>query len=547
MQTDQTRSVTGSGGGGLRHTRQLKAHSSRSEVSDSEEERQKRMKLKRAVLSTVNQNELPVIVISSDDEDEPNLSVIAQHGSQSTQPAVEVAPAPAHGRDEDAYSESEPEDLPPVTPRRRHGQGPRRIVLSSDEDSASENETRTLRRPPGRQPPRVPDDDVIDLTLSSPESANVQSPVSSPTKPTVHSKKDGKGKTLKATPDPRMPAKEPDGMLPLFLEDSESDRDDGQELDRDSDKACRDRDPFSGDDGAILVLDEPRSAQKPIRRPPPSSSTGTAAPGLTTPLAGPSKLRLTVSSGSASEEEVATIIKPKSRLKGVSESKLTTGSPGASTLTPKTPRMTKKALHERELERRRAYAQAFFEELNRSIFGGGIPASTELQWNKRLLTTAGRAHWHRRVTCAWFTPDACEPRVPSRANKVMRKRPEIEVTTRHTYDIKCKYEWKCANCAKVYGRHSKSINPDEQACGVCKTGTLVPQFETRRAPPRTPKPKADSQNAAARSRDSPITMPGAFPSPSPAKKPGPSEGNSDVEILAHTLKGVRIDAKSGLV
>nr|VWP01090.1 Eukaryotic-type serine/threonine kinase (Serine/threonine protein kinase) [Ganoderma boninense] len=570
MQTDQTR-VTGSGGGpgsrgALRHTRQLKAHSSRSEVSDSEEERQKRMKLKRAVLSTVNQNELPVIVISSDDEDEPNLSVVAQNGSQSTQPTVEVGPEPTHDHSEDAHSESEPEDLPPVTPRRRHGQGShtaRRIVLSSDEDFASENETRTPRRPAGRQPPRVPDDDVIDLTLSSPESASAQSPVPSPTKPAVLLKKDGKGRTLKTTPDPRTPAKKPDGMLPLFLEDSESERDDGQELDRDSDKAGIDRDPFSGDDGAILVLDEPRSAQKPIRRPPPSSSTGTAAPGLTTPLAGPSKLQLTVSSGSASEEEVATIIKPKSRLKGVSESKLTTGSPGASTLTPKTPRMTKKALHERELERRRAYAQAFFEELNRSIFGGGIPASTELQWNKRLLTTAGRAHWHRQVACG-------------RANKIMRKRPEIEVTTRHTYDIKCKYEWKCANCAKVYGRHSKSINPDEQACGVCKTGTLVPQFETRRAPPRTPKPKADSQNAAARSRGSShtstelyhvscvLSSPGvrrrfsdnhawSVPVPSPAKKPAAktvtnlSEDDSDVEILAHTFKNVRIDAKSGLV
>ena len=52
--------------------------------------------------------------------------------------------------------------------------------------------------------------------------------------------------------------------------------------------------------------------------------------------------------------------------------------------------------------------------------------------------------------------------------------------------------------------------------------------------------------------DSPITMPGAFPSPSPTKKAGtkthPSQavdlsgnGDSDVEILAHTFKSVRID------
>ena len=52
--------------------------------------------------------------------------------------------------------------------------------------------------------------------------------------------------------------------------------------------------------------------------------------------------------------------------------------------------------------------------------------------------------------------------------------------------------------------------------------------------------------------DSPITMPGAFLSPSPTKKAGtkthPSQsidisgnGDSDVEILAHTFKNVRID------
>ncbi len=98
------------------------------------------------------------------------------------------------------------------------------------------------------------------------------------------------------------------------------------------------------------------------------------------------------------EEEVAIIIEPKSRLKSLSELAPATASPRVSALTPgKTPRMTKKALHERELERRRAYAQAFFEELNKSIFGGGIPTSTELQWSKRLLTTAGRAQWHRFV------------------------------------------------------------------------------------------------------------------------------------------------------
>lgn len=110
-------------------------------------------------------------------------------------------------------------------------------------------------------------------------------------------------------------------------------------------------------------------------------------------------------------------------------------------------------------------------------------------------------------------------------------------------------------------------------CGVCKVGQLVPQFESRRAPktPKTPKPKADSQNAAARSRgassgilcaalppnccvsatDSPLVMPGGFPSPSPTENrsaartqmfPGESDEDSDMEVLAEILGEVKIAA-----
>jgi hypothetical protein len=50
-----------------------------------------------------------------------------------------------------------------------------------------------------------------------------------------------------------------------------------------------------------------------------------------------------------------------------------------------------------EQARREQYAQSLFDELNRDVFGGALPAETKLNWNKRLLTTAGRAKWHRCV------------------------------------------------------------------------------------------------------------------------------------------------------
>lgn len=82
----------------------------------------------------------------------------------------------------------------------------------------------------------------------------------------------------------------------------------------------------------------------------------------------------------------------------VSNARTALPSPGPSKRTPgtgKALRMTKKMLQEQEFERRRTYATTFFQELNAAVFGGGIPETTELVWSKRLLTTAGRAHWRR--------------------------------------------------------------------------------------------------------------------------------------------------------
>ena len=72
----------------------------------------------------------------------------------------------------------------------------------------------------------------------------------------------------------------------------------------------------------------------------------------------------------------------------------------------KAPRVSKKALEAAEQARREAYAQKLFDELNQSVFKGGLPESTKLTWSKRLLTTAGRARWRRSVSS---TPSICIP------------------------------------------------------------------------------------------------------------------------------------------
>ena len=58
-------------------------------------------------------------------------------------------------------------------------------------------------------------------------------------------------------------------------------------------------------------------------------------------------------------------------------------------------RSSKKTQQTVEQQKRHNYAQQLFDDLNASVFKGGLPNNTELNWNKRLLTTAGRAKWHR--------------------------------------------------------------------------------------------------------------------------------------------------------
>lgn len=54
--------------------------------------------------------------------------------------------------------------------------------------------------------------------------------------------------------------------------------------------------------------------------------------------------------------------------------------------------------------------------------------------------------------------------------KVTAQFKDITVTRCHSYQIDYKYIWRCANplCAQDYKRHSKSIDPGRQKCGICR-------------------------------------------------------------------------------
>lgn len=73
--------------------------------------------------------------------------------------------------------------------------------------------------------------------------------------------------------------------------------------------------------------------------------------------------------------------------------------PGCSQAARKSPTEKKgRSAHKaKEQARRQKYATELFAELNRDVFGDRLPGNTTLEWSKRLLTTAGRARWHRWV------------------------------------------------------------------------------------------------------------------------------------------------------
>ncbi|KAH7341029.1 SprT-like family-domain-containing protein [Rhizoctonia solani] len=203
--------------------------------------------------------------------------------------------------------------------------------------------------------------------------------------------------------------------------------------------------------------------------------------------------------------------KPKARSAALTLASVPTSSPKS------TPRNQAKILQ--------AVAISLFAELNESVFGGKLPKDCPIEWSKKLNTTAGRAHWKRirdadgnvtrhdtRIELSTKVVD-CEERVRNTlshemchlgawvfdsemkpphgsafkrwSDRIMEARPDITISTCHSYEISYKYEWKCSSgeCGRTYGRHSKSIDPEKQVCGACRS-KLVPQFET--APKRTP-------------------------------------------------------------
>ncbi|KIY66802.1 hypothetical protein CYLTODRAFT_354353 [Cylindrobasidium torrendii FP15055 ss-10] len=210
-----------------------------------------------------------------------------------------------------------------------------------------------------------------------------------------------------------------------------------------------------------------------------------------------------------------------------------------STPKPRVPRAnSKQAIETARLARLESYAQTLFDELNRSVFSDGLKGA-QLLWSKTLQVTAGRASFRRhqdgrtetKIELAIKVLD-CEERVrhtlahemchlaswvisgrPTEnhgsifkgwGQRVEARRKDIKISTTHNYEITYKFNWKCDRCEMHYGRHSKSIKPEDR-CGRCKEGRLMPQWEQR-----TRKPRLASTETTGEYLPSRYSRPGAY-------------------------------------
>lgn len=144
--------------------------------------------------------------------------------------------------------------------------------------------------------------------------------------------------------------------------------------------------------GTSSLSNEPRIKARPVRRAPtfPSATTSSLKPPTVTTT--PSK-RVGAKLVDSISDKGSKLPAGKSPSKA---NKAPTHSSGASSAT-KTPHTPKKSQAEVEQAQREQYATTLFAELNRVLFKDGLPKETKLIWSKRLLTTAGRAKWHRSV------------------------------------------------------------------------------------------------------------------------------------------------------
>uniref|UniRef100_A0A0N7ZDR3 SprT-like domain-containing protein n=1 Tax=Scylla olivacea TaxID=85551 RepID=A0A0N7ZDR3_SCYOL len=149
-------------------------------------------------------------------------------------------------------------------------------------------------------------------------------------------------------------------------------------------------------------------------------------------------------------------------------------------------------------------AEKLYKYYNTHVFDDKLPSSMNIKWNVRLRKTAGYCYYQinksaecRRgsrielstkvIDCAerlrdtlihemchaaaWIISgykDGHGPLWKAWAGKARAVFPELPAINRcHSYQIQCKYTYRCTRCSYSIGRHSKSLDTNRKVCGLC--------------------------------------------------------------------------------
>ncbi|XP_022047849.2 germ cell nuclear acidic protein [Acanthochromis polyacanthus] len=160
---------------------------------------------------------------------------------------------------------------------------------------------------------------------------------------------------------------------------------------------------------------------------------------------------------------------------------------------------------------------------NTSVFDSKLPTDMSVTWNKKMRKTAGYCvtgqergggNCYARIELSEKVCDSADRLRDTLihemchaatwlingvreghgnfwklyARKATLAHPELPMVTRcHSYDIKYKFQYQCTRCQNKIGRHSKSLDTERFACGLC-TGRLVLLTPSK---PRAPTPFAN--------------------------------------------------------
>ncbi|XP_076062520.1 uncharacterized protein LOC143037841 isoform X2 [Oratosquilla oratoria] len=142
---------------------------------------------------------------------------------------------------------------------------------------------------------------------------------------------------------------------------------------------------------------------------------------------------------------------------------------------------------------------------NNHVFENQLPADMRIEWNARMRKTAGFCYYQidrskpsgrgarLELSCkvidiperlrdtlihemchaaAWIISgykDGHGPLWKAWSARAMRTFPELPLISRcHSYEIACKYTYKCTQCGYSIGRHSKSLDTERKVCGHCR-------------------------------------------------------------------------------